>query len=153
MKGHLLLFVLLWLFYMMLTGFDPEEIVIGAALSMITSFAAHYSFSHGKRTGYMKAFIGLIAFVPYYIYAEIVSNIKVISMIITGRIDPGFVEIQNHHKNDWGTTMLADCITMTPGTLTIDAADGKLIVHCLDKKMKKKDIAGGFDHFLRHVWD
>ena len=42
---------------------------------------------------------------------------------------------------------------MTPGTLTVDVLDGKLLIHCLNRHIKKKDISGGFDHFLRRVWD
>ncbi|MBN2102155.1 MAG: Na+/H+ antiporter subunit E [Candidatus Aenigmarchaeota archaeon] len=153
MKGHILLFVLLWIFYMMLTGFNPEEIVIGGVLALIISFSVHYSFTHGERTGYVKAFLGLIAFVPYYIFEEIKANLKVIYMIITGRINPGFVEVSNHHKNEWGTATLSNAITMTPGTLTVDVLEGRLLIHCLNKNIKKKDISGGFDHFLKKVWD
>ena len=153
MKGHILLFALLWLFYAMLTGFEPAEFLIGAFLSLIISFVAHYSFMHGKRTGYIKGFFGLAALIPYYIHAEVISHMKVLSMIITGRINPGFVEIPVSHKNEWGIAMLSNLITMTPGTLTVDADNGKLLIHCLDKKMKKKDIAEGIDHFLKQVWD
>ena len=152
MKGHLLLFIALWLFWSMLTGFDYEEIVIGAAVSLIISSIAHYSFTHGKRTGYIKALLGIVAFIPYYIHAEIVAHLRVIKMILTGKINSGFVEIKNHHTNEWGTTALANAITMTPGTLTVLADDEKLLVHCLDRGMKKKDIAEGFDHYLRKIW-
>ena len=153
MKGHILLFVLLWIFYMMLTGFNMEEIVIGGVLALIISFSVHYSFTHGGRTRYSKALLGIIAFVPYYIFEEIKANIKVICMIFTGRIDSGFVEVSNHHMNEWGTTALSNAITMTPGTLTVDVIDGKLMIHCLNRHIKKKDISGGFDHFLNNVWD
>ncbi len=153
MKGHILLFVVLWIFYMMLTGFNPEEIIIGAVLALIISFTVHYSFTHGARTGYVKALLGLIAFLPYYAFEEIKAHLKVIYMIMTGRIDPGFVEVSHHHKNEWGVTALANVITMTPGTLTVEVEDNKLLIHCLNKHTKKKDISGGFDHFLKKVWD
>lgn len=148
-----MLFVLLWVFYSMLTAFDPEEMIIGAVLSLIISSITHFSFTHGKRTGYWKAILGAVAFIPYFVYTEFKSNLSVIRMIITGRIDPGFVRIPNNHNNDFGTTFLANMITMTPGTLTIDADDKHLLVHCIDKKMKKKDIYKGLDHFIGHIWD
>ncbi len=152
MKGHLILFLALWLFWSMLTGFDGEEVAIGGIVSLAISFIGHYSFSHGKRTSYLKAFAAFSSFVFYYIFSEIVAHIRVIKMIITGKIDPGFVEIENPHHNDWGITMLANAITMTPGTLSVIADKNRMVIHCLDKKISKKDMYAGMDHYMKIIW-
>ena len=47
-------------------------------------------------------------------------------------IDPVIVEFNTELTGDFKQTILASSITLTPGTLTVDAQDNDIIVHCLD---------------------
>ena len=37
--------------------------------------------------------------------------------------------------SDTGRVFLANCITLTPGTITGSLKDGEYLVHCLDREM------------------
>lgn len=47
-------------------------------------------------------------------------------------IRPAVVEVQTDLRSDLGRLMLANSITLTPGTLTVDIHEGVLLVHWVD---------------------
>lgn len=61
------------------------------------------------------------------------SNIEVARIILTPGlpISPTVVEIDALSKDRLGQAILGNSITLTPGSLTIDDHEGKLLVHCL----------------------
>jgi len=62
------------------------------------------------------------------------SNFHVAKIVLSPKlnISPSIVIINTKLKNELNKTILANSITLTPGTLTLDLSDDKLIVHCLD---------------------
>ena len=83
------------------------------------------------------------------------ANLDVAYRVITGRIKPGIVRISPGLKTDFGIAMLANSITLTPGTLTVDA-DGKnnLYVHWInvrDKEPETEEVCSGFHRWVRRV--
>jgi multicomponent Na+:H+ antiporter subunit E len=145
-----LVFLLMLSLWLLLAGFSPEEFIAGCIASLITAAMSYQLFKW--ESTYPRRFLWLLAYIPYYIYAEAVSHAQVISLIITGKIKPGIVEIDNPHQSDFGTTALANSITMTPGTLTLETQPGKLYIHWLNMKKDKTSITSGFERFLRKVW-
>jgi len=145
-----IMFSLMLFLWLLLSGFGLEEFIAGSAAALIVSVitSGHFSFdrTHPKR------FLWLLAYVPYYIWAEILAHLEVIYLIFTGKIEPGIVEIDNTHQSDFGTTALANSITMTPGTLALETIPGKLYIHWLRMKKDKKQISSGFEKFLLKVW-
>ncbi|MDF2678435.1 MAG: sodium:proton antiporter [Bacillota bacterium] len=51
-------------------------------------------------------------------------------------------------KNEFNKTVLANSITLTPGTLTLDSTNDKLIIHCLDKEVAKGLENSKFEQML-----
>jgi len=62
------------------------------------------------------------------------ANFQVAGRVITGRIRPGIVKVRTGFGPGAGLVMLANSITLTPGTLTVeeDAPSGTLYVHMLN---------------------
>lgn len=59
--------------------------------------------------------------------------------------------------SDFQITLLANLITLTPGTLTVDVTDDRsaLIVHaidCADPDAARRDIANGFERLIREAF-
>lgn len=93
--------------------------------------------------------IVLYVLVPFF--AEMArANLDVAYRVITGRIRPGIVRISTGLQTDLGTMMLANSITLTPGTLTVDVDEGTgdLYVHMINiprglerrEKLEAKEI-------------
>jgi multicomponent Na+:H+ antiporter subunit E len=153
MKGSVLLFLLLWCFWTLLNGTGYDELLVGGVISAVIAGVFGYFFLRQAKSGYIKGFFIFLAYIPYYIWQEVLCNADVTYRIITGKINPGIVEVRHPHKHSWGITALSNSITMTPGTLTLEAEPEKLYVHWLNMGKDKNQIAGVFDKFLAKIWD
>jgi len=69
-----------------------------------------------------------------WLTAEVVkSNVHLAAVILDPRlpIRPRVVTIDAEPTSDLGQAILGNCITLTPGTVTLDDHDGRLQVHCI----------------------
>ncbi|RLJ09413.1 MAG: Na+/H+ antiporter subunit E [Candidatus Aenigmatarchaeota archaeon] len=144
-----LVFLSVWL---LLTGLTLEEIIVGSLASIIITILSYRLFSFGEKQ-YTKRFFLLLAYIPWFVYQEILSHLDVIYRIITGRIKPAIIEVKHNMKSDLGIMTLANSITLTPGTLTLDVDEGKFFVHWINIKPDRKNIAQRFERFLKRIWD
>ena len=71
------------------------------------------------------------------------ANMGVMRFILSPRyeVEPQLVYIKTDLKNDLERVVLANSITLTPGTITVSMEKDLMCVHCLDKTM-----AEGLDH-------
>jgi len=83
------------------------------------------------------------------------ANLDVAFRVITGKINPGIVKIKPKLKTDLGITMLANSITLTPGTLSVEIGrDRSLYVHCINLKNRKpemREVCGNFPYWIRRI--
>src|SRR6056297_108283 len=92
---------------------------------------------------------------PFFI-AMAKANIDVAYRVITGKINPGIVKISPNLKSDAAITLLANSITLTPGTLSadIDEKNNDLYIHWINVTNKKpsiEDICGTFPQWARRI--
>jgi multicomponent Na+:H+ antiporter subunit E len=83
------------------------------------------------------------------------ANWDVAKRVITGEINPGIVKFNPRLKTDTGRMMLANSITLTPGTLTVDIDDdGVFYVHAINLTSPtptEQDICGTFGQWARRI--
>ena len=127
---------------------SESELIIGLCLAIIVGIASSRIFC---RTGSprMANPIRLLLFAVYAVVPLFIemarANIDVAIRVITGNVRPGIVRVRTGMKTDLGQLILANSITLTPGTLTVDLDDatGDLFVHLInvpDEIHKKKII-------------
>jgi len=140
-----------------------EEILLGLILSLITGFVTRNVFV--KKDLRMLNPVRWIIFVWYIIGPFFVgmakANFDVAYRVITGKINPGIVKISPDLKTDLGITLLANSITLTPGTLSVDIDEEKndLYIHWINVKedvlkgdsVDCKYICGNFDKWVRRI--
>jgi multicomponent Na+:H+ antiporter subunit E len=73
-------------------------------------------------------------------------------------IKPGIVKVKLSLKTNIAKTILANSITMTPGTITVDLIDDTLYVHCIyisstDPKEYSEKIAGKFEKYIKRIFE
>ena len=155
-------FVVSFVMYLLLSwsgSMSVQEVTIAFFLAVAVSFVAP-SFS---RSGFwsMK---GLSArrcwnfmcylFGPFAV-ALWEANWDVAKRVITGEINPGIVKFDPRLKTDKGRMMLANSITLTPGTLTVDVDDdGVFYVHAIyltSPDATEADICGTFSKWVRRI--
>jgi multicomponent Na+:H+ antiporter subunit E len=164
LKRRLLDAIIIFVLWLLLVwSFDVEGVVAGAILAVL--FAALLSGLLPQRverllspTRWFWALMHLIS-LSFWI---VVANFDVLYRVVHPNlpIRPGIVKIKTSLKSDEAKTFLANSITLTPGTLTVDIIDDWLYVHWInvhenidDTEAITRDIAGRFEITLRRVFD
>lgn len=146
----LVLFFLIWIIF---NGKVTLEITLFGIIISILVFCficryMDYSLAKEGKT-YRNLFRG-IAYVILLVYEIIKANLCVMKLIVSSKyeIEPVVVRFRTDLKGDASKVVLANSITLTPGTITIALKGDEYLVHCLDK-----DLSGGMEEssFVRHL--
>lgn len=90
-----------------------------------------------------------------FLFALTKANLDVAFRVLSGKIKPGIVRIETGMKGSFATTLLANSITLTPGTLTVDIGkNNELFVHWInvkDKDPKPEQVCGSFAGWVRRI--
>jgi multicomponent Na+:H+ antiporter subunit E len=75
------------------------------------------------------------------------SNLEVVGQIVAmqPRIEPRFIRTRTRQPTDLGRVILANSITLTPGTVTVELAGEDLLVHALTRASAEAVLAGELD--------
>jgi len=103
----------------------------------------------------------LLVYVPVFLYYVVCANLDVVYRALHPAmpIKPGIVKIKTNLKTDSAITALANSITLTPGTLTVDLTDdGYLYVHWINVKSDDVEeatqlISQRFEWFLHKIFE
>ncbi len=94
-----------------------------------------------------------------FLFELIKSNLDVARRVITPSlpINPGIVEVKTKLKSKMGRMILANSITLTPGTLTIDIKEDTLYIHWIDVETQDvneatKKIVRKFEKYLEKIY-
>jgi multicomponent Na+:H+ antiporter subunit E len=97
----------------------------------------------------------LLIYVLVLIKNLIISNIQIAIRTLSPdmKLSPAIVAIKTELKSDWKKLLLANSITLTPGTLTLDIVDDTLYIHiieCRDMNEKEK-ITQEFESIISRI--
>lgn len=135
----LLLFFLVWI---IINGRLTLEIaffgiaVSGAVFAFICGFM---DYSLEKERRFYKLLPAFLQYLYYLMKEIILANLTVTGMILTRKetMEPVLVHVRTNLKSETARVILANSITLTPGTITVSLTDDKLLVHCLDKQLSE----------------
>ncbi|MBN2183099.1 MAG: Na+/H+ antiporter subunit E [Sedimentisphaerales bacterium] len=102
-----------------------------------------------------------LVYVPVFFYYVTKANFDVVYRALHPQmpIKPGIVKIKTNLKSDSAITALANSITLTPGTLTVDLTeDGYLYIHWINVKSDDVEqatclIAQRFEWFIKKIFE
>lgn len=137
MRKFVSTFLVLWLIWVLLTGFAPEEVLVGAVAALVLSaiVSKYLDFSFSVRTP-AALFKGLFVYLPLFIVELVKANLDVASRVLNPALplNPAFVKVPTKLKSPYGRFLLANSITLTPGTLSLDVDDEYVYIHWVDVK-------------------
>ena len=102
----------------------------------------------------LKNLIRGIHYIFVLILEVISANVSVIKLVLSPKIKikPVLVKFNTDLETDLAKVVLANSITLTPGTITCDLEDdGTFIVHCLDRGMADGLSESRFVQLLRRM--
>jgi multicomponent Na+:H+ antiporter subunit E len=112
---------------------------------------------------YFKRIAWLLCFIPVFLWECLKANFDVASRVLNPKlpIRPGTVAVKVNLRSDIGLTFLANSITLTPGTTSVDVdkENGILYVHWICVKDnygsdgKRLPVVERFENILMKVFD
>ncbi len=160
-RNVIVVFATLLLFWLMLQGSLARDVLIVGSL---VSFAIALLYRDGlsfftEFRATPQAFIAGFRYYGYFFKELIISNIKLAAIVLSPSlpINPGIVKVRTKLKSRVGRLMLANSITLTPGTLTVELEGEWIYVHWVtvdstDVEAATKEIVAGFERYLEVMY-
>jgi multicomponent Na+:H+ antiporter subunit E len=165
---RLVYFILAFIVWVFLTWpfaegrIDIQVVIAGLIASLIVAILFHEILpqEHIVFISPIRIFWTAV-YIPVFFYYVIKANLDVVYRALHPKmpISPGIVKIKTNLKTESGITALANSITLTPGTLTVDLTDdGFLYVHWINVKSDDVEeatefIARRFEWFLQKIFE
>jgi len=95
-----------------------------------------------------------LKYIPWLLYQILLSNIHVASLVLRRKmpINPQILTFKTKLETDISCVTLANSITLTPGTITMDIGDGLFYVHALSKKVADDLKTGEMEDRVAHIF-
>jgi len=154
-------FITLLLFWVLLNGnLALDTLLVGVLASAAIVFFLRESTSFlSDFRATPRAFIASLQYLGYFLKELVKSNIALALVVLAPElpINPGIVKVRTRLKSKMGRLMLANSITLTPGTLTVEMEGEWLYVHWVniesdDIDAATKSIVAGFEQYLEVIY-
>ncbi|HHC18873.1 MAG TPA: cation:proton antiporter [Euryarchaeota archaeon] len=159
LKGFIPVALLTFVIYILFTGsatlFDiVTGIVVGIVCGVL--FGRFLVEKDRKALNPARWLWTIIYFLKYMTIIEFKAHWDVIKRTITGNIRPGIVKVPIKVKNEYARILVANSITNTPGTVTVDMDDKYIYVNWInvvteDPDAAKKHISEEFEKFAEKI--
>lgn len=148
-----LLFLAAWIIF---NGNITLEILIFGLVISVLMFAfmcRFMDYSVKKELNVYKKSIYFFAFAVLLIREIIKANLAVIPRILTieEEMEPVIVTFHTGLKSDFAKMLLANAITLTPGTITVALEEDEYTIHCLDTSLAEGLEDSEFERVLKKM--
>ena len=138
--------LIMFAFWIFLSGeFSFILLLSGIISSLLVSYISHdLLIGNGDmKLGFIRT-IRFIRFLPWLLWQIVLANIDLALRTLHPKmpINPILINIKNNLKTDLGMVILANSITLTPGTVTIDVNENEFLVHVISEKAAQSLISG-----------
>ncbi|CCJ33338.1 hypothetical protein CAAU_1254 [Caloramator australicus RC3] len=160
-------FILCFLVWILFTlTFTAQELIAGAIVSLLVALFTSSYFIHEDAFHLLKpnVFINFIIYVLFIFPVELwKANVDVAKRALSPKlpINPGIVKVPVDLKSEYGLAMLANSITLTPGTITMEIVEENgqnyYYIHWIDVASKNSKeagdmIKGKLENWIRRIW-
>jgi len=156
-------FLLAFATWMLLTwSFSIQNIVGGAIAGLVSAFLFGDIF---QRENLWQIFnprrvFWALVYIPVFLWLCLRANIDVLYRVLHRDlpINPGIVRVKTELKTEMGKAFLANSITLTPGTLTVDIVGQTLYIHWInvpaeDPETEARNLVMSFEPYLKRIFE
>jgi multicomponent Na+:H+ antiporter subunit E len=159
---YLYLFIIVLIFWLLLTfSLSFANILTGVVASIITTVVfGKYFTSRMKKFLEPARYFWFVVYLFVFTWEVLKANFDVAYRVIHPGlpIKPGIVKVKMGIKSPIARTMLANSITMTPGTITVDIIDDHIYVHWIyvssdDPEVYSNKVSGRFENYIKKIFE
>jgi multicomponent Na+:H+ antiporter subunit E len=132
-------FLIMAVVWVILSGmFDPFHLSLGIiCCGLVAHFSHSLLFWGGDAKSWSRGLVRWILYIPSLFWEIVLANLHLIRVVVHPRIleiiDPQVIRFRTILKRPISKVTLAQSITLTPGTITVDIRDDEFTVHALDR--------------------
>lgn len=154
-------FGVMLLFWILLNGsIAPGTLAVGASVAIIIALLSRGGLTFLSGFRYTpRAFLATLQYFLFFIKELVKANIKLAKIVLSPSlpINPGIVKVRTRLQSPMGRLLLANSITLTPGTLTVEMEGEWLYVHWVttetsDINEATDKIVAGFERYLEVMY-
>jgi len=157
---YITVFILSLIFWLLLTfRITVPNLIVGSVASLLCSaIFARYYFHNVYKFLQPRRYFWFIIYLFVFIWECIKANFDVAYRVLHPAmpIRPGIVKVRTTLKSDFAKTLLANSITMTPGTISVDIIGEYLYIHWIYVRSEDPDvytgmITGAFEKYIKRI--
>ncbi len=162
MKKLFALFLFSFLVWLMVTwSFDPTTLLVGALVAGgVAWLLADVELEEAPLLLLPHRLLWALLYVPMLFFYVVRANLDVAYRVLHPAlpIRPGIVRARTRLKSPSGRVLLANSITLTPGTLSVDLVDDVLYIHRIHVPLQDADgdterSLARFETFIRRIFE
>lgn len=131
------MFLILWLFFILLSGKWTLEIVLfglGIAILVFLFACTFMDWNLRREARFLRLLPRIILYGASLIWEIVKANFITLKRIFSRNgEEPAIVTFHTPIEDEWKRVLLANSITLTPGTITLLLEGDALTVHCLNR--------------------
>lgn len=140
--------------WMILTvNVQAANVLVGLGVSFSVALLYAKMFSHAKIEMINPYYLSV--YVLVLVKNLIISNLHIAKRVLSPdmKLNPAIVAVKTELKSDWKKLLLANSITLTPGTLTLDVKDDTLYIHIIECKdvAMKENVTQEFEAVIKKI--
>lgn len=148
--NYFMLNIMLALIWAMLNGeINPSNLIAGFVVGYLILFVVRRALGPSS---YFDRVANLVRFAAFFLYEIVSSNLKVAHDVLTPvhSMTPRIIAVPLDAKSDAEITLLANLISLTPGSLCLDVSDDKKVIYthvmyAEDADAARRDIKDGLE--------
>ena len=157
--------LILFVFWLMLSGhFEVQFLVLGILSSLVATGMTNKLLRPSRTTDFepvpvsgawlARSLWRFGAYIPYLLWQILKANLDVAYVVLHPRmpISPRLVEFETPLGVEPAQVLLAQSITLTPGTVTVDVRDGRFLVHALFQEASEELIGGDMPQRVARIF-
>ena len=148
-------FIILFVFWIVFSGhFDTLHVGLGVVCSAVVAGLSYDLLLPDSLTSstLVRAWRFLL-YVPWLLYQVVLANLHVVALVIRPKnIRPQIVRFKTELKSDLAKVTLANSITLTPGTITMDILGDDFYVHAVSDEAAKSLRSGDMERRVAHAF-
>jgi multicomponent Na+:H+ antiporter subunit E len=141
----------MWL--LLTSALNLQNIFVGLLVSFAIAMLYTNMFKDGKIDKF--SIMGVLNYLYVLVKNLIISNMQINKKILGKKrhFNTAIVSVKTELTSDWKKLLLANSITLTPGTLTLEIKDDTLFIHSIEyvKGSDTKDIIREFEEAIAKI--
>lgn len=156
LRNFTVTFFVLFAFWILLSArFDYFHLTLGIICSILVAYMSHDLLFSNIRLGDVRIRARrFFAAAPWFLGQIFSANLHVAYLALSPKmpVDPQIIRFKTKLESDISWVALANSITLTPGTITVDIREGEFFVHALDKKVAYELSTGEMEDKIAHIF-